>query len=355
VKGLVLAAGLGTRLRPLTNTRPKPVIAIANRPLILHAVDHLVEAGVSEIGVVVSSATITDIQDVLKGYRDLTFSYIMQPRPQGLAHAVKLARSFLGDDAFVVYLGDNLFEHGITSFVNAFHQGNGTVNAVLALACVEDPRQFGVAVLENGRVSRLVEKPKEPPSNLAVAGVYVFDACVHEVIDTLKPSRRGEYEITDAVRALIESGKAVVPVEVLGWWKDTGYPEDVLEANRLLLSALVPRQEGEVLGSRIVGQVVIEKGAIIKNSTVVGPAMIGAGAVLEGAYIGPFTSIGANVRIKNAEVEYAVVEHGSVIDSVKARIHSSLIGALAQVRSRRGRPKAHKLMLGDRSRLEIQE
>jgi glucose-1-phosphate thymidylyltransferase len=355
MKGLILAAGLGTRLRPLTNSRPKPIIAVANKPLILHAIENLVEADVTNIGIVVSGATVNDIKETLKDYKGASLHYIMQASPEGLAHAVKVSRDFLKDEPFVMYLSDNLFERGIKTFVDAFRQAKGDYNAVLALIRVEDPRQFGVVVVEDGRITKLIEKPKDPPSNLAVAGVYVFDVCIHDTIEGLKPSARGEYEITDAIHRLIERGKKVAPVEVSGWWKDTGNPEDILDANRLVLSRLEPRQLGTVENSRIVGQVVVEEGAVIKNSTVIGPAIIGSGAVLEDAYVGPFTSIGPGVKIKNAELEYAVVEQDTVIDSVAVRIQSSLIGASVEIRGRKERPSTHQLILGDRSKAQIQE
>src|SRR5690606_11028051 len=237
MKGLILAAGLGTRLRPLTSLRPKPTIAVANKPLIHYAVDNLVDAGVDHIGVVVGPPTEAPIRETLEGYRGARFEYVMQDPPLGLAHAVKVARPFLGDDPFVMYLSDNLFEHGIKDFVAAYDPGAG-VNAVLALVEVPDPRQLGVAVVEGGRIERLVEKPADPPSNLAVAGVYVFDAKVHAAIDGLEPGAKGEYQITDAIQRMIEAGDTVAPVVVSGWWKDTGKAEDILDANRLVLGRL---------------------------------------------------------------------------------------------------------------------
>jgi glucose-1-phosphate thymidylyltransferase len=353
VKGLILAAGLGTRLRSLTESRPKPVIAVANKPIILYAIDNLVEAGVHDIGIVVSSSTIDSLKETLSSYERASFSYIMQAPPEGLAHAVKVSRDFLGDDPFVMYLGDNLFQNGINEFIQLF-QRQPEVNAVLALVRVDDPRSFGVVTIEDGRITNLIEKPKEPPSDLAVAGVYVFDACVHEVIEGLKPSGRGEYEITDAILGLIKSGKNVAPVEVSGWWKDTGKPEDILDANRLVLLSLKGCREGEVENSELIGQVSVEKGAAVRDSLIDGPAVIGAGALIEEAYIGPFTSVGTNVRVRRSELEYSVVEDESIIDSVERCIHSSLIGRHAEIRGQASRPRAHQLLLGDRSKIEIQ-
>jgi glucose-1-phosphate thymidylyltransferase len=347
MKGLILAAGRGTRLRPLTHTRPKPVIRVAGRPIIHYAVENLLQAGVKEIGVVVSPETEKDLRLALEGF---PVRFVLQEEPQGLAHAVAVARDFLGESPFVLYLGDNLFQKGIGPYLEAFREG---VSAVLALVRVQDPRQFGVAVMEEDRIVRLVEKPKEPPSDLAVAGVYVFSPEVWEVIPGLKPSARGEYEITDAIQALIDRKKRVVGVEVQGWWKDTGRPEDLLDANRLLLEELAPRVEGEVVESALTGRVVVKKGARVMRSTVIGPAFIGEGAVVEGAYVGPFTSLGPGVRVAGSEVEYAILEDHAVLEDVPVRLQESILGAGARVMSRNGLPRAHRLILGDLSQVEL--
>jgi glucose-1-phosphate thymidylyltransferase len=347
MKGLILAAGRGTRLRPLTHTRPKPVIRVAGRPIIHYAVENLLQAGVGEIGVVVSPETEKDLRLALEGF---PVRFVLQEEPQGLAHAVAVARDFLGDSPFVLYLGDNLFQKGIGPYLEAFREG---VSAVLALVRVQDPRQFGVAVMEGDRIVRLLEKPKEPPSDLAVAGVYVFSPEVWEVIPSLKPSARGEYEITDAIQGLIDRKKRVVGVEVQGWWKDTGRPEDLLDANRLLLEELSPRVEGEVVESALTGRVVVEKGARVVRSTVIGPAFIGEGAVVEGAYVGPFTSLGPGVRVAGSEVEYAILEDHAVLENVPLRLQESILGVGARVVSRNGLPRAHRLILGDLSQVEL--
>lgn len=354
MKGLILAAGLGTRLRPLTSLRPKPIIAVANKPIIIHAIDNLVEAGVRNIGIVVSHDTIDYLKETLRSYKKASLHYIMQAPPLGLAHAVQVSREFLEDEPFVMYLGDNLFEHGITEFVAAFRPEQG-INAVLALVEVDDPRALGVAVVEGGRIVRLVEKPQVPPSNLAVAGVYVFDATIHRMIDGLEPGAKGEYQITDAIQRLIESGHHVAPVKVSGWWKDTGKPEDILDANRLMLMKLTRRLDGELEQAELVGAVVVDQGARIKRSTVVGPAIIGPDAVVEDAYIGPFTSLGKGVVVRDAELEYAVVEEASQIVSVRHRIQASLIGAQVVVSGRSSRPSSHRFILGDKSQVEVQE
>ncbi len=346
MKALILAAGFGTRLRPLTSLRPKPLVAVANRSLIRYAIDDLVNTGITEIGIVVSRFTKVYIEDALKSYEGATFEYILQDPPEGIAHAVKVARPFLGDSPFVLYLADNLFQHGIKSFVEAYKSGQN--DAVLALIQVEDPRALGVAVVKDGQITQLVEKPEVPPSNLAVAGVYVFDSKIHDVITDLPRGAKNEYQITDAIQKLIEEGGVVTPVEVNGWWKDTGMPDDLLDANRLLLMDVEVLNEGDVIDSTITGNVRIAKGAIVRNSQIVGPAIIAENARIENAYIGPYTSVGVDAEIRDAEIEYSIVEKRSQIIDVKTRLSASLIGVDVQVSSRTGRPKVHQLILGDR-------
>jgi len=354
MKGLILAAGLGTRLRPITSLRPKPTISVANKPLIIYAVDNLVAAGIHEIGLVVSHVTVDYLKDTLGNYPGVTFEYILQNPPLGLAHAVQVSRGFLGDDAFVMYLSDNIFEHGITAFVQRFHPESG-VNAVLALVPVEDPRSLGVAVVEKGRITRLVEKPKHPPSNLAVAGVYVFDNTIHAMIKGLEPGAKGEYQITDAIQRLIETGHHVAAEEVEGWWKDTGKAEDILDANRLQLLKFQRAIRGKVENARVVGDVVIEAGTIVRDTTIFGPALIGCESLVENAYIGPFTTIGNRVTIRNAELEYTVIGAGSSVMGVKSRIQGSLIGEEVVISGHSGRPSTHQMIVGDKSRIVLQE
>jgi glucose-1-phosphate thymidylyltransferase len=354
MKGLILAAGLGTRLRPITSLRPKPTLSVANRPLIYFAVDNLVEAGITEIGIVVSYVTADYLKDILDRYPGVTFEYILQSPPRGLAHAVQVSREFLADDPFVMYLSDNIFENGISSFVAAFEPDRG-VNAVLALVPVEDPRALGVAVVEDGRIARLVEKPKVPPSNLAVAGVYVFDPSIHQMIEGLEPGAKGEYQITDAIQRLIEHGYHVAPVQVTGWWKDTGKAEDILDANRLQLLKLRRDIGGKVENTELVGEVVVEKGATVRDTTIFGPALIGEGATVESAYIGPFTTIGNQVTVRNAELEYSVVGARSSIEGIRSRIQGSLIGEEVHIKGHGGRPSAHQLTVGDKSVIVLQE
>jgi glucose-1-phosphate thymidylyltransferase len=357
MKGLILAAGHGTRLRPITSLRPKPTISVANKQLIHYAVDNLVDAGVEEIGIVVSHDTISYLRKSLSDYengRGARFEYIIQSPPKGLAHAVEVSRDFLGDDPFVMYLGDNLFEQGISGFVDAFRPDQG-VNAVLALVRVEDPRQLGVAIVEDGRVVKLVEKPQDPPSNLAIAGVYVFDSNIHRMIEGLEPGAKGEYQITDAVQRLIDGGFHVAPVEVPGWWKDTGRPEDILDANRLQLLRVERQLRGTVENSELTGEVVVEEGAIVRNSRIDGPALVGAGASVENAYIGPYTTVGDETTIRDAELEYSVIGARSRIERPGRRIRNSLIGEEVNIIGEKENGAAHQLIVGDNSSLTLAE
>lgn len=347
MKGLILAAGLGTRLRPLTSLRPKPALAVANRPLIYYALDDLVAAGVHEIGIVVSPATHNSLQQLVDAYPNITAEYIVQDPPLGLAHAVQVSQPFLGDDDFVMFLGDNLFEHGITPFVERFQQGDAS--AVLALVPVPDPRQLGVAVVVDGRITKLVEKPAIPPSNLAIAGVYVFSKDIHDMIAYLPRGAKDEYQITDAIDRLIQRGYVVVPGEVHGWWKDTGNAQDILEANALTLERLAPVQDGTIEASTIVGNVVIEAGAVVKNSTIEGPALIAAGAHIDNASIGPNTTIETDARVEHATVRHSIVGTGSTVKNLARPLEESLIGANAVISGSTG----FSVIIGDNSIVEL--
>lgn len=352
MKGVIPAAGLGTRLRPLTYTRPKPLLKVANRPIIVYAIENLRDAGITDIALVVSDQTRVDIESVVHEVAGVKLTLVLQDEQLGLAHAVMVAQNWLGDDDFCVYLGDNLFEEGVTRYVQTFQEGEA--DAVVALVRVADPRQFGVAVLDDaGHITRLVEKPKEPPSDLAIAGVYCFSKALHEITRTLKPSARGEYELTDAIAGLIDTGHQVRGLEVHGWWKDTGRPEDLLDANRLLLEQIEADVLGEVNQSRLVGRVRVEAGAVVTNSTVIGPAVIGAGAVVTNAYIGPFTSVGANAKLNKVEVEFSVIDEEAELDSVPVRLQECLIGRGARVSFSDRIPRSYRLILSDTSSVDL--
>ncbi|WP_299431196.1 glucose-1-phosphate thymidylyltransferase [uncultured Meiothermus sp.] len=355
LKGLILSGGKGTRLRPLTHTRAKQLIPIAGKPNLFYALEDLLEAGIRQIGVILSPETGDEVRAALgDGSRwGLQLTYIVQAAPLGIAHAVQTAQGFLGDSPFVLYLGDNLLSGGIKHLVAEYREARP--EATVLLTPVEDPRAFGVAVLnEAGQVVRLVEKPQDPPSNLALVGVYLFSPAIHAVISGLKPSRRGEYEITEAIQGLVESGKRVVAHQVRGYWKDTGKPDDLLDANRLALSGLARRIEGELLDSQVVGEVVVEAGARIVRSLVRGPAYIGAGAVVEDGFIGPYTSVGRDARVIASEIEYSILMDEAHISALPYRLDSSILGQGVVVDGQ-GNPRRHtlQLVLGDRSRVRL--
>lgn len=355
MKGLVLSGGKGTRLRPLTHTRAKQLIPIAGKPNLFYAVEDLVRSGITDIGVVISPETGEEVKSALgDGQRfGARFTYILQEAPLGIAHAVRTARPFLEDEPFVLYLGDNLLSGGIEHLVEEYRANRP--EAIVLLTPVEDPRAFGVAVLdERGQVMRLVEKPQDPPSNLALVGVYLFGPRVHAVIENLKPSARGEYEITEAIQGLLDQGMPVVAHQVRGYWKDTGKPEDLLDGNRLVLSQLGRCIQGELSSAEVVGEVVVEAGAKVIRSTVRGPAYIGPGAVVEDGFIGPYTAIGKNAKVVSSEVEYSILMDEAEVYHLPYRLDSSILGQGVVVDGR-GHNRRHtlQLVLGDRSRVKL--
>ena len=356
MKGLILSGGKGTRLRPLTFTRAKQLIPIAGKPNLVYAIEDIVGSGISDIGIVISPETGHEVKEALGDGNKFgaRFTYILQESPSGIAHAVKTAQPFLGNEPFVLYLGDNLLSGGIRHLVDEYRAGNA--EAIVLLTPVEDPRSFGVAVLDDqGHIVRLIEKPKEPPSNLALVGVYLFGPEIHSIIANLKPSWRGEYEITEAIQGLVDQGKRVVAHTVRGYWKDTGKPDDLLDANRLVLSQVQRSIKGEVLGSQISGEVVIEEGAQVIDSTVRGPVFIGAGAHLENAYVGPYTAIGAGAKVIHSEVEYSILLDGAEVTHLPYRLDASVLGNGVQVDGSGSgiRKNSLQLVLGDRSQVKL--
>ena len=353
MKGLILSGGKGTRLRPLTFTQAKQLVPVANKPVLFYGIEALVEAGIRDIGIIVGDTK----QEIKEAAGDgarwgARLTYIEQAEPLGLAHAVMVAEPFLGRDSFVMYLGDNLLKSGILSLVREFEARKP--NALILLTEVSNPQMFGVAELSNGRVVRLVEKPKEPKSNLALVGVYMFDARVFEAVHAIKPSWRNELEITDAIQHLVESGCQVEPHLVSGWWKDTGRIEDILEANCLILETLEARIEGEVdAASRVGGKVVLEAGARVVGSTIRGPAIIGAGTEITDSYVGPFTAIQGGCRIARTEIEHSIVLEGSEILDVGSRIDQSLIGREVRIYKSPPQPAAYRFLVGDKSEIGI--
>jgi glucose-1-phosphate thymidylyltransferase len=355
MKGLILSGGSGTRLRPLTYTSAKQLIPVANKPVLFYGIEHLVAAGVSDIGIVVGD-TAAEIEAAVGdgGRWGASVTYIPQDAPRGLAHAVKVSRDYLGDEPFIMYLGDNILRDGVQAFVDAFAAGGA--NAQILAARVPEPQRFGVIALDGDRVVRVVEKPATPPSDLALVGVYLFDHNVFAAIETLSPSARGELEITEAIQVLIDRGLTVRWQQVSGWWKDTGHLDDLLEANRVVLGMLEPRRESEPdADSRIEGTVIVGRGTTISHSVVRGPAIIGDGCRLDHADIGPFTSLADGVVIEDATVEHCIVLQGARIEHLTGRLKASLVGRQARVYGAAAEPRAHHLMIGDRSSVGIGE
>jgi glucose-1-phosphate thymidylyltransferase len=353
VKALVLAGGSGTRLRPITHTSAKQLVPVANKPVLFYGLEAIAAAGIREIGIVVGDTQAEIEAAVGDGSAfGLDATYLRQEAPLGLAHAVLIARDYLGDDDFVMYLGDNFVVGGINDIVARVARERPA--AQIMLTTVGAPRPFGVAELDAaGRVVGLEEKPREPKSDLALVGVYLFGPAIHEAVAGLKPSGRGELEITDAIQALIESGLPVESTVISGYWKDTGNVTDMLEVNRLVLESLEPRTDGRVDdASELIGRVVVERGAAVARSRVVGPVVIGAGATVTDSYVGPFTSIGAGCAVDSSEIEYSIVLPRASIRGV-GRIQSSLIGRDAEVTPAPATLRAHRLVLGDHSKVQI--
>ena len=353
MKGLILSGGKGTRLRPITYTRAKQLVPVANKPVLFYGLEALVAAGIRDIGIVVGDTQAEIREAVGDGSRwNARVTYIEQDAPRGLAHAVLISEAFIGGDPFVMYLGDNLLNRGIGPFVEEFERERPA--AQILLARVPDPEMFGVAELNGQRVIRLVEKPKEPKSDLALVGVYMFGSAIFDAVKAITPSFRNELEITDAIQQLIDRGLPVRPHIVEGWWKDTGKLEDMLEANRLILDTMERRIDGTVdAESRIEGKVVIQAGATIERSVVRGPAIIGAGARVIAAYVGPFTAIGDRAEIRETEIEHSIVLEGAIINGLAARVEDSLIGRHVRIYRLPVRPSAYRFMLGDNSEVGI--
>ena len=353
LKGLVLSGGKGTRLRPITHTSAKQLVPVANKPVLFYGLEAMAAAGIVEVGIIIAPETGDDIRKATGDGSQfgIEITYIEQDEPKGLAHAVLTAEQFLGSTPFVMYLGDNLLKDGITDLVESFRQSEP--DALILLTPVPDPEMYGVAELEGDRVKRLVEKPKQPASDLALVGVYMFKTVIFEAAREIEPSWRDELEITDAIQKLIDRGLRVEPHIVRGWWKDTGRLDDILEANRLILEDLEPRIEGELIDAQIEGRVVIEAGARLERTVVRGPAIIGAGARLTDAYVGPYCAIAENVTIERSEVEHSIIMSGSTIADLRGRMEASLIGSHVSLRRNSSLPRAYRFMIGDNSEIQI--
>ncbi len=355
MKALVLSGGKGTRLKPLTNTTAKQLLPVANKPILHYVMEQIAEAKITDIGVIISPETGDKIKESLgDGARwNVQLTYILQPQPLGLAHAVKTARPFLGNSPFLMFLGDNLVQGGVTDFVAEFEKRHPS--ALVLLKEVADPRLFGVAELDStGRVVRLVEKPKEPKSNLALVGIYLFTPEIHKAIEQITPSWRGELEITDAIQKLLDSSKTVHTHILKGWWLDTGKKDDLLEANRVVLDDLLQRDiRGEIdSASSIIGRVEIGESTKIENSTVRGPVSIGKSCHIKDSYIGPFTSIGTGSRIENSSIEHSVILEDCSICHIE-RLADSVIGRGARVAKQERGFKAVRLFIGDDTEIQL--
>jgi glucose-1-phosphate thymidylyltransferase len=353
MKALVLSGGAGTRLRPITHTSAKQLLPVANKPVLFYGLEAIRDAGITDVGIVVGDTAEAIKAAVSDGSAfGLRTTYIRQTAPLGLAHAVLVSRDFLGDDDFVMYLGDNFIIGGITPLVEEFRAQRPA--AQIMLTEVPDPREFGVAELdEGGQVIGLEEKPQQPKSNLALVGVYIFSPSVHEAVQNLKPSWRGELEITEAIQWLIDHGRAVRSSVISGYWKDTGNVDDMLEVNRMVLETTDSRCQGTVdAGSEIIGRVLIDSEAQVSGSRIVGPAIIGPRSKVTGSYVGPFTSVAEDCTIDDSEIEYSIVLPRASIRGVR-RIEASIIGHEVEVTPAPRVPKAHRLVLGDHSKAQI--
>ena len=352
MKALVLAGGSGSRLRPITHTYAKQLLPVANKPVLFYGLEAIRGAGITDVGIVVGDTAPAIEEAVGDGSAfGLTATYLRQDAPRGLAHAVIVARDFLADDDFVMYLGDNFIVGGITGLVEEFRSSRP--DAQIMLTSVPDPRQFGVAELDTaGEVVGLEEKPQHPKSDLALVGVYIFTPAVHEAVSRLVPSWRGELEITEAIQWLIDQGRKVRSTTITGYWKDTGNVADMLEVNRMVLETIDPQVRGTVEASELIGRVVVEAGAQVSGSRIVGPAIIGTGTRVSGSYVGPFTSVAQDCAITDSEIEYSIVLRGALIQGVR-RIEASLIGHDVEVTPSPNVPRAHRLILGDHSKVQI--
>ena len=353
MKALITAGGHGTRLRPITHTQNKHLIPIANKLMLAYALDYAKEAGIDEAGIIINGGD-TSIEKAFGAGEDfgLKITYIEQSAPLGLAHVVKTAETFIGSDPFVFYLGDNILVGGIKKFIDDFNSHGS--NCHLVLSEVPDPNRFGVADVKDGKIIGIEEKPKNPKSDLAVTGIYVYDSHIFEAVNNIKPSARGELEISDAHQYLLEKGFSVSYSEITGWWKDTGKPSDLLEANRLVLDNIKDERKGKIDSASIVsGRVVLGEGTKVTNSNIRGPVIIGNNVGIEGAYVGPYSAIGDGCEIINSEIEYSILMNDCRISNISRRIEASLLGSDVELLRSKSKPVTHRFILGDQSRVEI--
>ncbi|MDX6587778.1 MAG: glucose-phosphate thymidylyltransferase [Solirubrobacterales bacterium] len=353
LKGLILSGGAGTRLRPITHTSAKQLVPVANKPVLFYGIEALVAAGVTDIVIVIAPETGAEIREAAGDGSAFgaQITYVEQDAPRGLAHAVLTAEEALGSSPFVMYLGDNLLRDGISELVDTFRGGEH--DALLLLTEVDDPWHYGVAELDGERIVRLVEKPKDPPSNMALVGVYLFGPHIFDAARAIEPSGRGELEITDAIQHLIDDGSRVESRTVTGWWKDTGQLADMLEANRLVLEDIERSVEGELTDAKIEGRVQIAPGAVIERSIVRGPAIIGAGARIIDSYIGPYTAIDEDVTIERSEIEHSIILSGCTVCDLESRMEASLLGKNVKLTRGESIPRTLSMIVGDRSEITL--
>lgn len=351
MKALILSGGHGTRLRPITHSQQKQLIPVANKPILFYPIEDVIEAGADEIGIILGPNKDQVIDTVNSAEWDARIEFIYQGEPKGLAHTILVAEDFLGDEEFIMYLGDNIIKGGITQHAEKFRSLKP--DSLVLLTQVDDPQRFGVAEFdEQGRVKRLVEKPKVPPSNFALAGIYFFNPIIIEACKSIKPSWRNELEITDAIQWLIENNRRVEASKIEGWWKDTGKSEDILEANRLILDDMKPRMEGTLKESKVFGRAVIGQRSIIENSTIKGPCIIGKDCKIVNSYVGPYTAINDGCVIEGTEIEDSVVMAGSTLLDA-GRILESLIGKNVRIKENGGRPVGNRFVVGDNSEIML--
>jgi glucose-1-phosphate thymidylyltransferase len=354
MRALIASGGRGTRLRPITHTHNKHLIPITNKPILEYAIEGVSNAGIREVGVVVNVESLHEVESAIgTGNKwGVNITYIPQEAPLGLAHVVKISQGFIGDEDFVFYLGDNMVVGGIRRFIDKFEKSD--CDCLLTLAKVKDPERFGVPEIVGGRIVKVEEKPKHPKSQFAVTGIYIYNHHIFDAVNNTKPSKRGELEISDAHQYLIDKGYKIEFSEITGWWKDTGKPTDLLEANRLVLDNMTSGNEGETdADSDVAGKVIVQKGAKIIGSKIRGPVIIGEHCIIENSYLGPFTSIGANTHVRNSEVEYSIVLKNCKIMDVGIRIEGSLLGNDVEIVEASGKPRVHRFMIGDQSRIEL--
>lgn len=347
MKALILSGGTGTRLRPLTYTNAKQLLPLANKPILHHIIEKIIRAGISDIGIIVGDTHEQVMQSIGNGDRwNINISYIHQSQPLGLAHAVKTAAGFIGKDDFLMVLGDNVFSMDLDILIENFHTNKA--NSSILLHKVENPSEYGVAVVENDRIVKLIEKPKSFVSNLIITGIYVFDNSIFEIIDNTKPSKRGELEITDAIQMQLDKGGKVTYELIRGWWKDTGNLNDILEANRLILDEIQSKNKGaENDGLTCVGELNTGKNVIIENSIISGPVVIDDDSVITKCRIGPYTAIGKGVRINDCQIDNSIILDNTSLCSISKRVSGSLIGRYVIVKSADEMSHSKKFLLGD--------